>query len=137
MKLTLIYSNENARIEASPEDKYIQVTWLEHTSGTPLKDVLLTALQYALSEGIFLWLYDMRKINYTTVADQAWTLKEFFPAFDAQLQYRLACVARPENVEMLPDALIQEAIDHDPVLYKNIKMKILLDMELAKYWLFH
>jgi hypothetical protein len=78
----------------------------------------------------------MRKINYTTVADQSWTAKEFFPAFDPRLHHRLACVASPENVDLLPDALIFDSIRQNPVLAESIEMEVFLNPEMAQYWLF-
>jgi hypothetical protein len=136
MALQEIHLNEYAKVEADLEKGFVRVTWLQHTSGAPLRAVLVEALQYARAHGLNRWLYDMRKINYTTVADQSWTAKEFFPSFDHRLHHRLACVASPENVDLLPDALISDSIRQSPVLAESIEMKVFLNPEMAQYWLF-
>ena len=69
MVLTEIYSNEFAKVEVNHEHKFIQVTWLQHR-GTPAREVLEVALQFARREGLTNWLHDMRKINYITLAGQ-------------------------------------------------------------------
>ncbi|MCC9138969.1 hypothetical protein ACFSKU_14755 [Pontibacter silvestris] len=135
MVLAEIYSNEFAKVEVNLEHKFIQVTWLQHTSGTPAREVLEVALQFARGEGLTNWLHDMRKIDYITLAGQSWTANEFFAAFDYELHHRLAWVASPKSIDMVPDALIQEAIRQNPVLAKIVEMRVFLDMETAEYWL--
>lgn len=135
MDLTEIYRDEHGKVEADLENRFIRVTWLRHTSGPPLREVLETSLRYARAEGLNRWLCDMRRLNYTTVADQNWTAMEFFAAFDHRLHHRIACVASPENVELIPDALISGSIRQNPVLAESMEMRVFLDMELAGYWL--
>lgn len=135
MGLVKIYTDECAKVEVNPAHKLIQVTWLQHTSGTPAREVLGVALEFALREGFSNWLHDMRKIDYIDLAGQSWTASEFFAAFDHKLHHRLAWVASPKNIDMIPDALIQEAIRQNPVLAETVEMRVFLDMETAEYWL--
>jgi hypothetical protein len=39
-----IYLNEYAKVEADLERGFVRVTWLQHTSGAPLRAVLEEAL---------------------------------------------------------------------------------------------
>ena len=135
MVLTEVFSNELAKVEVNLEHEFIQVTWLQHTSGTPAREVLEVALQFARREGLTNWLHDMRKIDYITLAGQSWTANEFFAAFDHKSLHRLAWVASPKSLDMIPDTLIQEAIRQNPVLARIIEMRVFLVMETAEYWL--
>jgi hypothetical protein len=135
MKLTEVFSNEIARAEANIDKKFIKVTWLEHISGAPLQEVLREVLHYAQAEEIHCWLFDLRKLNYTTIADQNWTAKDYFTAFDHRLDHKIACVVSPEKMDMLPDSLIQDAIQRHFVMSTSIEMKIFSNMELAEQWL--
>ncbi|WP_128396968.1 hypothetical protein [Botryobacter ruber] len=136
MKLTQIFQNEYARLEVSPENMFIQLTWLQHASGDAFRQVLQEAQQYPRSQGAWRWLNDMRKLNYVTLADQLWTVKEFLPAFDLRLQYRTACVVSLQNVDLTPDTLIQETLEQNPAMKGSMELGVFLDMEEAKFWLF-
>ncbi len=135
MALKNTFSNEHATVETDSESRLVQVTWLRHASGAPFREVLEIALRQGRAEGLTRWLYDMRRISFTTVADQRWTAGEYLPAFDHRLQHRLAYVASPENVDLLPEALIADSIRRCPVLAEAVEMQVLLDRETAEYWL--
>ncbi|GAA4431712.1 hypothetical protein GCM10023188_19520 [Pontibacter saemangeumensis] len=136
MALTEIHSNEYGKVEADPGNGLIKVTWLQHTSGAPFRELYGEALCHARAAGITLWLHDMRKLSYALIAEQNWAVKDHFPAFDLTKRHRLAYVVRPQSLDLIPDTLIQEAIRKDPALAGSIEMEVFLDMEVAEHWLF-
>ncbi|MFT2010494.1 hypothetical protein ACMA1I_17600 [Pontibacter sp. 13R65] len=132
----LIFQNEYARLEVgSPNNMFIQLTWLQHASGEPLRRVMMMALEHARAKGLHLWLIDMRRIHYTTMEDQLWTVKEYLPTFDLRLHYRTACVVSLHNLDLIPDVLVQEALQHDPILTGRMEMEVFHSIEDAKSWL--
>jgi hypothetical protein len=136
MRLNEVYSNAYAKVEANPEKELVQLTWLKQTSGAPLRQVLEKTLQYAIKEGIRLWLFDLRMLSYTTMPDQNWSVTKFFPAFDQRKRHRLACVVPPDRVDLLPDNLIQEAIQANFFLREHFDLHLFTDKETAELWLF-
>ena len=137
MKLTQLFSNEFARIEADPDLKFIQLTWLQHVSHAELREVLLKASEIARSKGLYKWLFDMRNLNFTTMADKIWSSSEFFPSFDLSHQNLLACLATPQNVELISGAEVKNQIEQHPKLADKVKLEIFISMDAAKDWLFN
>lgn len=136
MELTPVFQNEYARLAVSPANKLMQLTWLQHASGEPFRQVLQVAQQLTHNQGLCLWLNDMRKLNYVTMADQLWTVKEFMPAFDLRFHYRTACVVTLQNVDLVPDTLLQDTLERNPAMKRNMELGVFLDMEEAMSWLF-
>ncbi len=136
MRLTQIFQNEYARLEAGPTNMFVRLTWLQHVSGEPFRQALQATRQYSCSQGTCLRLNDMRKLSYVTVADQLWTVKEYLPAFGWRSHYRTACVVSPQNVDFIPDTLIQEWLGRSAATGGTMELAVFLDMEEAKSWLF-
>ncbi|WP_114783221.1 hypothetical protein [Botryobacter ruber] len=137
MKLTQLFSNEFARIEADPDLNFIQLTWLQHVSHAALREVLLKASELARSQGLYKWLFDMRNLNFTTVADKSWSINELFPSFDLRHKNLLACVATPQNVALISGAEVKNFIDQESELAGKVKLEMFINMEAAKDWLFN
>ena len=135
MKLTELYRNDYAIIEVNLQNKYIQVTWFQHTSLATLRDILGKALKFANTKDISLWLHDCRKLCYVTIADQNWIAQKFYAAFNPRQQHRSACVVSAHNVDLIPEGLISEHIRNDRLLAENLELKYFLDKDLAEFWL--
>ncbi|SIT84400.1 hypothetical protein [Pontibacter indicus] len=135
MTLSKVFSDEYVVVEANPEKELIKLTWSQHTSGLPLRAALEEALQYAIHNGISRWLFDMRKLCYTTIADQSWTTHTFFPAFDQWKRHKLACLVPSDRLELLPENLIQEAIQNDFHLRDHFELELFTEIETAELWL--
>ena len=136
MKLTEIYRNEDAVLEANSEHSFIQLTWFRHASGEPFRHVQETALHHARALGICRWLVDMRRLDYVTIADQLWTAMEYLPAFDLRLHHRTSCVVSPQALDLIPNTLLQEALRHNPALAGQMELEVFLSREEAEAWLF-
>jgi len=136
MELTSILSNEYVLVEANPENKYIQVTWLGQPKSDDFRETHKKALNYVLEHNITMWLCDMRGMVYLEIADQNWLVREIFGLLAPHLKHELAYVVSTAGLELMTSFRIHEMVTTDPELHKQLSVEIFFQKQIAQQWLF-
>lgn len=135
MNLMPIYLDDNAKIEVNTALKYLQVTFLKHPSSAGFKKIKVMALNYALEQGLTMWLCDMRQVAYLHNDDQYWLVREIFAALHTKVKHEIAYVVNIDCLELRTTFRIHDIVESTPELHKLLKLEIFFETEIAQQWL--
>lgn len=135
MALTAFYADAYAVVSCDQDSQLVEIRWLKHCSGEPLRNVLSKALECATAYQLTAWLCDVRRLYYIEPSDQAWMLQHLFPRFNRQKQHRVALLVNKNNFELLATVQTEKEQAFEGEYGPYIDMIYFMDREGAEDWL--
>ncbi|GEO06645.1 hypothetical protein AAE02nite_43090 [Adhaeribacter aerolatus] len=132
--VTLIHETAFVKIEANPELRYVQITWLQQPSSTLFQKETRNLVQYALTNNFNKSLFDVRKRDFLDIADQNWLVRDIFPLFKGRI-IQLAYLVNSAGLEIMDTFRIHDCVINNPELKRSVQIEIFLDIEDALQWL--
>lgn len=101
MKIEILHDDQDARVEVSPAQKLLRLTWKQPNTGEAYRSLLSRVIDVVGERQLKLWLSDGRKAGPILYEDQVWTTQEFMPRVLAAGLVRIAIVNSEDGLNLM------------------------------------
>ena len=101
MKIEILHDDQDARVEISPAQKLLRLTWKQPNTGEAYRSLLSRVIDVVGERKLKLWLSDGRKAGPILYDDQVWTTQEFMPRVLAAGLVRIAIVNSEDGLNLM------------------------------------
>lgn len=101
MKIEILHDDQDARVEISPAQKLLRLTWKQPITGQAYRSLLNRVIDVVGERDLKLWLSDGRKAGPILYDDQVWTTQEFMPKVLAAGLVRIAIVNSEDGLNLM------------------------------------